>query len=242
MLSQNILGVQQRYKVNTTIFVTWLATEAMKLSYVLPTPGEVSATSNPSPQPMYQIPISEFIKQAQVVRDATSPVQTPRWAGEALRHAIRGRRRVTEYFSNFPDNDPESDARHGYFTNRLEDIANMLAIPLAYSRLVPIIGNDSASTKPSMSTTNLFETLDLESDVDDDEVIQPPKSVSLGLTVLCEPEHAARDEARLRALCFLQEMHNVQDRVAEMLKQYAAGEMSIEEATLLVGAAIELVK
>jgi hypothetical protein len=259
MLPQNMLEPHQRYKRDTAAFVTFLTTEAMKCSYVLPEVVPASTAAGATSQhasskgktkkvdfkeASHRVPVIELRKQAVAVLSAT--VEIPRWAGEALWRAIRARRRFTDWFSTLTENNPaydsNSDTTHSHFTDQLEEIASMLSIPSRYPRLDPADNTKVTATGPKMPLLNLFEVLSIARADNEDGVTSMPKHTLQGTSYTSEPEDASKEEELFKLFSLFEEMHNIQAYLVPVFKQCAEERLSFEEASLVVGAAIETVK
>ena len=124
------MGSYQRYKKDTSTFVTWLSQAAHACGYLLPTVPSNSRVQQDSEFPAaparFGFPVREILVQAKLVAESAIPaLLPPSVILKVAKRAIATRKQATARFSALMVESPTNDS-HVFFTGVLEEALNVL--------------------------------------------------------------------------------------------------------------------
>jgi hypothetical protein len=185
--------------------------------------------------------VKELIEQAKQISHAQPRVEVPEYVGRSLRRTINKRKRFTAWYSTRPDRDVEADRKHKHFTTALEAVGGLLSIPLILRRST----STNTSNLQTGGSPNFFTGLEVEEDYPDEDQesnVAPNRANRPSAATFESVAATAAEEKHFKAFCFFEDIHRFQDFVSSKLQEYANGRRSTEAVSIVVGAAIELVK
>lgn len=148
----------QRYKERTTLVIDWMLGKA-----------------RPRLEPASKIRVAQLVPLAQQLAARPGPpLEVPSNILNALQKTIALRERCTTWYKSKTTTDTalrESNERHEYFTNVLKDVRTILEAHRA--SVSSVIGTSPGRGRLITATENIFESLGMESGLEELSIDQP---------------------------------------------------------------------
>jgi hypothetical protein len=246
----------RRYKKETEVFVSWLAsaarstgadkglfvkTEAAENGGRLK--GKARKDAAKAKAQVYQVPVNAFTKLAAAVA-GSAKVEVPKHMLSILRDVIRARKDCAAFYSRKPTNLAEGpdqiDEQHTHFIDILEAVLTTLCAKRGKEhRQWEDIEDDTEE-----QLKNIFEHLTLEETAESDSPIEPPSKpkVKLPTPTIKYKLEAADDDAKFAIFCFLNDCTDIRLFVRRTWRYFQQGRVTLETAALTMNSAIGLIE
>lgn len=211
--------------------------------------NEPSEPSEPS-KPKYTLAIKDFIPLAEHIAEASNAanIRVPNSFSVALERVIWVRKSFAERLVDAGRRfDQNSDARHSFFVNILEEVRKTLQPLLSVdafnlSDLKDAITNVETH-KDKKGLSSLFEVLDVyepsaEFEAAPDVVVPAPSAPEYTV----EAEEDSQFEALFAITALMDDLSRLRLEIAELWTRYEAGEMDIAAVSVATNTAIELAR
>lgn len=195
----------------------------------------------------YTVSTDDLLKQMAVVSEASQGVIMPRAVCNALQRAIRARQKFSMWYRTTGCGTEDALEGHAHFIavlqkalelfQRGEDGAGASAVGLDAWK---------PTEKADVFMTNMFEALELEDVVDKEgdylmeESTHNPADAASYLESYQLQEKAADIDFAIYAL--FEDIHRIRAETKKIFRRLAAGDISLVHATLVVAAALQLVR
>jgi hypothetical protein len=197
--------------------------------------------------PTYKISTDELIRHARYLGGLGETLIMPRRIWRAYQDAIRGRQKYADRFeAEKPEN--KGNAGHVYFMDVLRQLVSMLAT-CVHVQAMPYMSQSDAPEHNIETSGNLFMRLSIDviedvSEADSDALEEDGNTYttsSAEAVARYEPKIDPEEEAQLLWLCFVDDVHAIQDYVVTLWQSFSKGgedAPSLPATTFLTDAAI----
>ncbi|KAG8627469.1 hypothetical protein KVT40_004952 [Elsinoe batatas] len=256
MLPEFLYGAYKRYKNDTDVFASWLlnvtgegrpldqANTSQKGSKKDKASG--IKTSQTQEARKHKIPLSQF--QVLSEKIAAQGTIVPAKVLKAVRRAISGRRRFSDWFQQNASKQDAKVASHAHFVSILERSLAILESVQASSPHSMSTNNFAALDTKPVTLSNTFSNLTVESstaeDLTSDGILATDSSKSFIGKVVYEFEDANDEliEALFQAHCLLEDLQNLRRFLGETWSEYYAGQLDLMSVSVTTNSAFDIAR
>ena len=249
-------GTHARYKADTSIFTTWLAENARKTGFTLPSPvnhttddlgSEKSNKASPKPT-VRQFTVDQLLQHAYHIVSQRPKVPVPESIFITARRAINARSKCAAWFQrafNGNTNDvlQQQNDGHKHFIASLESMVRVLEPNKTLDAV-----RDNAPTLPA----NRYELLEYE-DIVEEDVSSASNTMSPDAKNIAPQRTAAaiaqdrKAKARAAAFvlqlqCTLVDFDNIRQHVKQVWTQHKLGKIDLVTASVVTELAFQLIQ
>ncbi|KIX95045.1 uncharacterized protein Z520_09355 [Fonsecaea multimorphosa CBS 102226] len=272
-LPPDMVLTYKQYKHDTEIVAGWLAEKSAAAGYKsetvpalrdkqpklgakarrVPRSAAEKAQRSKAPKPMYIVKTVELVEMAKCIAKARPKVLLSRAMQTVWEHTIRARREFSQWFRSKAATDIIVDEKHSHFASLLELALETLRPcyePVKKESRSASRKKDTDKTTPLRTVTNIFQHLEVEDVLSEEELDQEGTTVVMGPQTKAEGPRARIDfdetEAESEFLfgiwSFMQEVFAVRIFVATTWRLYALGNIELMQAASVTNLAVDLVR
>ena len=269
MLPKAFVDSYKQYKANTTEALSWLVENCPTSVDVLGQPNVVKAPRLKGKQRKAQsesVATQTYTLKARqillLVRNFTAnptvTVQVPRRTIQILEQAIRLRRRSTAWYMNQPHNSKQVQQRtrsHQFFSDILIKVLEAFKKRNALATSNPASSSIFAEEKtsiPPIRSENIFDVLELEDPISEDEVYtdkhdgdkaEDKKSESTAKTLVdVEEVQTSTEEIIFKIFCVIQDLERLRLFIRQTWEAYRVGSISLMNASSCTNIALHFAR
>lgn len=269
MLTEQLRGVYKRYKKDTSVFVSWLSTNAKGCGYEAKLALCSNTTGNKGNHGS-QFSLKELRNMAQAIVESGNPaLQIPRSIAAIARQSVSLRRIFSAQVnqSEMVEPDKASDARHRHFADVLEQVLNKLTdgyvtfqtqeTPSVYTNQEsyraslfspPTLPEKEPSQSDAILLSKSFEALEIQETDDKDvtipviDLIADDEDDEIEETVAILDDSEQQLDNFVFVDGFFKELHDLESYICRIWQEYQDNTIDLSISTVLTNAALCLVQ
>ncbi|CAJ2500263.1 Uu.00g031160.m01.CDS01 [Anthostomella pinea] len=242
MLPTALKSIYQQYKADTDVVANWLATTAYARGYS--SVGSDPPAKTPGTKAQHVLAIKDFTPMAAHLAN-TATLKVPHFFAVAIERAIRVRKAFSKKLAaSGAFTDIESDSKHAYFVNVLEEVRNLLkpALEAGVFNAEELKNAETTTEKSKNPLTNVFGILGVYEP--SDAFINAPDVVvpkTPELEYIAESDKST-DEAIFALTALFDDYELLRTEITSLWAKYVAGSLDLAAVSVATNTAFEIAR